>query len=79
MYLNNKHYGELRWGLTATPKYDITKDTDVTDWRTRWLSDTHDESRFPPDDRKGLIPRLAIIRRVPSVSIPEMAEYFPVL
>src|SRR6185503_4153959 len=26
MYLSNKTYGELRWGLTATPKYDITKD-----------------------------------------------------
>jgi hypothetical protein len=29
MYLNNKSWGELRWGLTATPKYDITKDTNV--------------------------------------------------
>jgi predicted porin len=26
MYLSNKTWGELRWGLTATPKYDITKD-----------------------------------------------------
>ena len=25
MYLANKHYGTLNWGLTATPKYDITK------------------------------------------------------
>ena len=29
MYLANKKWGELRWGLTATPKYDITKDTNV--------------------------------------------------
>ena len=29
MYLNNKKWGEVRWGLTATPKYDITKDTNV--------------------------------------------------
>jgi Gram-negative porin len=29
MYLNNTKWGELRWGLTATPKYDITKDTNV--------------------------------------------------
>jgi hypothetical protein len=29
MYLNHKRWGELRWGLTATPKYDITKDTNV--------------------------------------------------
>ena len=25
MYLANKKYGTLNWGLTATPKYDITK------------------------------------------------------
>ena len=25
--LNNKNYGEVRLGLTATPKYDVTKDT----------------------------------------------------
>ena len=25
MYLANKHYGTLNWGLTTTPKYDITK------------------------------------------------------
>jgi predicted porin len=29
MYLNNLRWGELRWGTTATPKYDITKDTNV--------------------------------------------------
>ena len=27
MYVANKKYGTLNWGLTATPKYDITKDT----------------------------------------------------
>jgi predicted porin len=27
MYINNKNWGEVRWGLTATPKYDTTKDT----------------------------------------------------
>ena len=25
MYLDSKAYGTLNWGLTATPKYDITK------------------------------------------------------
>jgi predicted porin len=25
MYINSKTWGEVRWGLTATPKYDITK------------------------------------------------------
>jgi predicted porin len=29
LYLNNVHWGELRWGYTATPKYDITKDTNI--------------------------------------------------
>ncbi len=29
IYLANKEYGELRWGLTSTPKDDITKDTHV--------------------------------------------------
>jgi predicted porin len=27
IYINNKTWGEVRLGLTATPKYDITKDT----------------------------------------------------
>ena len=27
LYLANKNWGEVRWGLTATPKYDVTKDT----------------------------------------------------
>ncbi len=27
MYIANKKYGTVNWGLTATPKYDITKDT----------------------------------------------------
>jgi len=29
MYLGNKNIGELRWGLTSSPKDDITKDTHV--------------------------------------------------
>lgn len=29
IYLANKEYGELRWGLTSSPKDDITKDTHV--------------------------------------------------
>jgi predicted porin len=31
MYLNSKKLGELRWGLTWSPKDDITKDTHVLD------------------------------------------------
>src|SRR5262249_49332236 len=30
IYLNNKKWGEVRLGLTATPIYNITKDTNVT-------------------------------------------------
>ena len=39
MYLNNKNYGELRWGLTATPIYNITKDTNVTELEDSMHSD----------------------------------------
>ena len=42
MYVNNKKLGEVRWGLTATPIYNITKDTNVTE-----LEDTmHSDNRM---------------------------------
>ena len=41
MFLNNKNYGEVRWGLTYTPKDDITKDTNVTDLQDTMNSDDH--------------------------------------
>jgi hypothetical protein len=31
MYVDNKKWGQVRWGLTATPIYNITKDTNVTE------------------------------------------------
>jgi predicted porin len=31
MYINNKNYGEVRWGLTSMPKDDIVKYTDLED------------------------------------------------
>jgi predicted porin len=41
MYLSSKKYGEVRLGLTATPIYNITKDTNVTE-----LEDTeHGDNR----------------------------------
>jgi predicted porin len=41
-YVNNKKLGEMRLGLTATPVYNITKDTNVTD-----LEDTmHSDNRM---------------------------------
>ena len=41
MYLDNKRWGQVRWGLTATPIY-ITKDTNVTE-----LEDTmHSDNRM---------------------------------
>ncbi len=41
-YVNNKKLGEVRLGLTATPVYNITKDTNVTD-----LEDTmHSDNRM---------------------------------
>ncbi len=30
MYLANKVWGQLRWGLTNTPSYNVTKDTNVS-------------------------------------------------
>jgi predicted porin len=42
LYLNNKSYGEVRLGLTATPIYNVTKDTNVTE-----LEDTmHSDNRM---------------------------------
>jgi predicted porin len=41
MYLDNKKYGQVRLGLTKTPKDDITKDTDVTDLEDTMTSDNH--------------------------------------
>jgi predicted porin len=45
IYVNNKKYGEVRLGLTATPIYNITKDTNVSD-----LEDTmHSDDRMMQD------------------------------
>ena len=41
MFINNKDLGEVRWGLTYTPKDDITKDTNVTDLQDTMNSDDH--------------------------------------
>src|SRR6478609_8254238 len=42
IYVNNKKWGEGRMGLTATPIYNITKDTNVTE-----LEDTmHSDNRM---------------------------------
>ena len=39
MYINDKDYGEVRLGLTATPIYNITKDTNVTELEDTMHSD----------------------------------------
>src|SRR5215471_8323493 len=39
IYVNNKTYGEVRLGLTATPIYNITKDTNVTELEDTMHSD----------------------------------------
>jgi predicted porin len=41
MYLDNKKWGQVRLGLTSTPKDDVTKDTDVTDLQDTMTSDNH--------------------------------------
>ena len=39
VYVNNKKWGEIRLGLTATPIYNITKDTNVTELEDTMHSD----------------------------------------
>ena len=39
MYLDNKELGQVRWGLTPTPIYNITKDTNVTELEDTMHSD----------------------------------------
>ena len=46
MYLNNKDYGEVRLGLTATPIYNITKDTNVTELEDTMHSDDRENQGF---------------------------------
>src|SRR5262245_16087170 len=46
IYLNNKQYGEVRLGLTATPIYNITKDTNVTDLEDTMHSDDRMNQSF---------------------------------
>jgi predicted porin len=46
MYVNNKKMGEVRWGLTATPIYNITKDTNVTELEDTMHSDNRMNQSF---------------------------------
>jgi predicted porin len=41
VYVDNKKLGQVRLGLTYTPKDDITKDTDVTELEDTMTSDNH--------------------------------------
>jgi predicted porin len=46
LYLNNKKWGEVRMGLTYTPKDDIVKDTNVTDLEDSMFSDNKMNKSF---------------------------------
>ena len=46
LYLNNKKWGEVRLGLTATPIYNITKDTNVTELEDTMHSDNRMNQSF---------------------------------
>jgi predicted porin len=46
IYINNKQYGEVRLGLTGTPIYNITKDTNVTDLEDTMHSDNRMNQSF---------------------------------
>ena len=60
IYLNNKNWGEVRLGLTATPIYNITKDTNVTDLEDTMHSDNRMNASFllrarnSPQNAEGL-------------------------
>ena len=79
MYLDNKTFGEVRWGLTATPKDDITKDTDVTELEdTMTLGQSHEPRLLPAAE--GFRHRVERSRRRRRVgNSPEVAEHFAVL
>ena len=46
MYVDNKKWGQVRWGLTATPIYNITKDTNVTELEDTMHSDNRMNQAF---------------------------------
>lgn len=56
----NKQYGEVRLGLTGTPIYNITKDTNVTDLEDTMHSDNRMNQSFfqrakaSPNNAEGL-------------------------
>ena len=60
IYMNNKNWGEVRLGLTATPIYNITKDTNVTDLEDTMHSDDRMNASFllrarnSPQNAEGL-------------------------
>jgi predicted porin len=59
-YMNNKNWGEVRLGLTATPIYNITKDTNVTELEDTMHSDDRMNQGFflraknSPQNAEGL-------------------------
>jgi len=60
VYVNNKKWGEVRLGLTATPIYNITKDTNVTELEDTMHSDDRMNQGFrlratnSPQNAEGL-------------------------
>ena len=60
IYMNNKNWGEVRLGLTATPIYNITKDTNVTELEDTMHSDDRMNQSFllraknSPQNAEGL-------------------------
>jgi len=58
--MNNKNWGEVRLGLTATPIYNITKDTNVTELEDTMHSDDRMNQGFQlraknsPQNAEGL-------------------------
>lgn len=46
MYIDNKTWGQVRWGLNSTAKYNITKDTNVSDLEDTLTSDNYMNNAF---------------------------------
>ena len=46
MYVDNKVWGQLRWGLTAPPVYQVTRDRDVSGLQDTMFSDDRMNQSF---------------------------------
>ena len=75
MYLDNKVLGQLRWGLTAPPIYQVTRDRDVSGLQDTMFSDDRMNEAFflrPEGFRKCRRPVQAEMVRHLAATAPSM-------